>query len=129
MEFSLLTSADPYLPRDSVLRQNRRRELAAMAEKWMNYSLFISLFYSSRSSQNALRGILTTFVKTEWQAVRKEYLDFAPSVSFCPSHVHTPPASQSVLSTCNVIYYHGFNYLNPDYSPIYISSPELFSEY
>jgi len=59
MEFYLLTSADLYLPRDAVLRQNRRRELAAMAEKWMNYSLFISLFYSSQSSLNvnALRGI------------------------------------------------------------------------
>ena len=59
MEFHLLTSADLYLPRDAVLRQNRRRELAAMAEKWMNYSLFISLFYSSQSSLNvnALRGI------------------------------------------------------------------------
>lgn len=59
MEFSLLTSADPYLPRDATLRLKRRKELAAIAEKWMNYSLFISLFYSSWNSLNvnALRLI------------------------------------------------------------------------
>lgn len=50
MEFSLLNSANYFLPREVLLRQ-KRRELAAMAEKWINYSLFISS-YLSQSSVN-----------------------------------------------------------------------------
>lgn len=48
------------------------------------------------------------FVKTKWQAVRKEHLDFAPLVSFCLLRIYTYLASQSVLSVHNIIYYHGF---------------------
>lgn len=125
IEFSLLTSANPYLPRDAMLRQ-KRRELAAMAKKWMNYIAFSSLCCSSQSSLNVntLKGRL--FVKTEWQNTQKENIGLC-SVNFflSPIYIHTHPASQFVLSICNIIYYHGFTYA----SHIYISSPELFSEY
>lgn len=57
MEFSLLTSAIYFLPREGLLRQ-KRRELAAMTQRWINYNLFISYLSQSSLNVDALKLLL-----------------------------------------------------------------------
>lgn len=94
------------------------------------FHLFV-LFEPEFSKCQRVEGNLNYFYDVWMASSQKRTLDFAPSLSSCLSHIHTTPpsASQSVFSVCNIIYFHGFSYLNTNASHIYISRPELFPEY